>query len=237
MAFSRKHQTDGLLPTSTVHGFRYYKVAAMKELVTPYVPDANPLWDTIPAFGYKVHDYLEWNPSKEEEQKRKAEAVGRTNAWRAKKTNTQRAGDTSRDASQDAYVPDRIERESVRSFPERESDGKPRMQRPGASIAYEAMPEELQERAAWLVGRYGELFQQHRLGAKYRSRPNLDYEDAKTLVPLWNNARLEKLAALVLTTDDPWISRTDRSFKIFTMKASWADDKLRAWEIENGVAV
>ena len=38
------------------------------------------------------------------------------------------------------------------------------------------------------------------------------------------------LAVLVLTTDDPFIAKTDRGFKIFAMKASWADDKLTQWE-------
>lgn len=93
------------------------------------------------------------------------------------------------------------------------------------------------ERAGRLVEHYSELFVKHRFGAKYRQRPNLDWHDALTLVPLWDDGRLEKLAILVLTTDDPWISNTDRSFKIFAMKASWADDKLRAWETEHGVAV
>ena len=93
------------------------------------------------------------------------------------------------------------------------------------------------ERAGRLVERYGELFLQHRGGARYRPRPALDWQDALTLVPVWDDARLEKLAVLVLTTDDPWISQTDRGFKIFAMKASWADDRLRAWEAANGVAV
>jgi hypothetical protein len=48
---------------------------------------------------------------------------------------------------------------------------------------------------------------------------------------------LEKLAKIVLTTDDPFIAGTDRSFKIFALKASWADDRLRQWEKTNGVAV
>ncbi len=61
--------------------------------------------------------------------------------------------------------------------------------------------------------------------------------DALSLVPLWDDARLDKLAVLVLTTDDPWIANTDRGFKIFAMKATWADDRLKQWETEHGVAV
>lgn len=238
MAFCRKHQTDGRLPASTVKGFRYYKGPAMTELLTPYQPAAHALWETIAGFGYQVHDYLDWNLSKDEEDAdRDAAAIrmrrlrqGRKAALSSPERSYEHMGERS------PIVPDRREIGSG-SFPERESEGKPIFRRPGESIAYEPVPEELQERAARLVERYAELFCQHRLGAKYRSKPSPDYEDAKTLVPLWTDARLEKLAVLVLTTDDPWISRTDRSFKIFALKASWADDKLRAWETEHGVAV
>lgn len=97
--------------------------------------------------------------------------------------------------------------------------------------------EDVSLRGGRLVERYGELFIEHRHGARYRSRPNLDWQDACDLCRVWDDARLEKLAVLVLTTDDRFISSTDRSFKIFAMKASWADDKLRQWEIENELAV
>lgn len=94
------------------------------------------------------------------------------------------------------------------------------------------------ERAGRLVERFGELFVAHRYGAKYRQRPNLDWHDALTLVPLWDDARLEKLAVIFLTsTRDEWINRTDRSFKIFAMKASQMDQWLTEWEAENGIKV
>lgn len=90
-------------------------------------------------------------------------------------------------------------------------------------------------RAGRLVERYGELFREHRAGARYRQRPNLDWHDALTLVPIWDDARLEKLAVIILTTNDEWIAGTDRGFKIFALKATWADDRLKQWEAEHGV--
>lgn len=98
-------------------------------------------------------------------------------------------------------------------------------------------PTSIEMRAGRLVERYGELYQQHRYGARHKQRPNLDWHDAQELCRTWPDARLEKLAILVLTTDEQWIASTDRSFKIFAMKATWADDKLKQWEIANGVAV
>jgi hypothetical protein len=97
--------------------------------------------------------------------------------------------------------------------------------------------EEIAERAGRLVERYGELFYQHRGGAMYRPRPALDWDEGCDLCRLWpDDARLDKLATLVLTTDDPWISRTDRSFHIFALKASWADERLAAWEAKQVAA-
>lgn len=96
---------------------------------------------------------------------------------------------------------------------------------------------EISERAGNLVRRFDELFQEHRKGAKHKSRPAIDWNEACDLCRTWgDDKRLEKLAILVLTTDDAFISNTDRSFKIFALKASWADDKLRQWEIKQGIA-
>lgn len=93
------------------------------------------------------------------------------------------------------------------------------------------------ERAGNLVRRYGTLYSQHRHGAIHRQRPALDYHEAISLVKLWPDDRLDKLAVLVLTTDDEWITRTDRSFKIFALKATWADARLAAWEAEQKAKV
>jgi uncharacterized protein YdaU (DUF1376 family) len=85
---------------------------------------------------------------------------------------------------------------------------------------------------------YPEWYAKYRHGARLRLVANsLEWQDAESLVRTWPDDRLEKLAKIVLTTDDPFIAGTDRSFKIFALKASWADDRLRQWEKTNGVAV
>mgnify|MGYP001570366551 CR=1 FL=1 len=85
-------------------------------------------------------------------------------------------------------------------------------------------------RAGALVQRYNELYPIHRRGAYHRGSPSLDWSHACDLVRIWDDATLEKLAVLVLTTDDEWIAGTDRSFRVFASKASWADDRLKQWE-------
>jgi hypothetical protein len=89
-------------------------------------------------------------------------------------------------------------------------------------------------RAGDLLQHYKDLFVEHRRGARYHDRMHHDLEKALGLVRTWpDDARLEKLAVIVLTTDDEWISGTDRGFGVFEAKASWADDKLTSWEADN----
>lgn len=96
----------------------------------------------------------------------------------------------------------------------------------------ETVADALGQRAGSLLqDLYPEWYSKWRNGAKLRLVSNsLAYQDALSLVAAWDDARLEKLAQIVLTTDDDWISRTDRSFKIFALKASWADDRLKQAE-------
>lgn len=98
-------------------------------------------------------------------------------------------------------------------------------------------PEDVARRAGQLVERYGDWFTELRRGARLKVRPALDWQEACDLVRLWADERLEKLARIILTTDDEWIARTDRSFKIFAIKATWADGKLTQWEHEQGQKV
>ena len=75
---------------------------------------------------------------------------------------------------------------------------------------------------------YPAWYAQFRKGARLRLVANsLEFQDALSLVKTWDDERLYQLAQCVLTTNDPFITGTDRSFKIFALKASWADDRLR----------
>lgn len=218
MGFCRKFKTDGLIPHVTVKGFKAFSRARAKELTTPWREGENPLWLDVDGFGVKVHDYLEWNLSKDEESKEADGAAKRMRRLRSERRSVLGSPEQLGERS-----PDVPGRESVRSsFPERERERKP----------FALVEDDTATRAGWLVNRYGELFIQHRFGARHKARPNLDWQEACELVRLWPDARLEKLAALVLTTDEEWIAKTDRSFKIFALKATWADAALSAWEAE-----
>lgn len=91
--------------------------------------------------------------------------------------------------------------------------------------------DDLGERARTLLEHYAEWYSELRHGARLRLlRNSLEFQDALDLCALWPDERLEKLAKIVLTTDDSYISTTDRGFKIFARKASWADERLSKWE-------
>lgn len=221
MAFCRKHQTDGLIPLGTLQGFRYYKAVWARELATAYKAGGHPLWETVEGFGFKVHDYLFWNLSKEEEQSDKDAATARMRRLRKVRRDgvcsPEHIGERSPTCA--PFVPDR--RGEERAFKGKGSGEN---------------PTELAARAGRLREElYPDWYAKHRRGARLRLiASSLEFQDALTLVQTWDDERIEKLAVIVLTTDDEWISRTDRGFRIFALKASWADDKLREWEAQQG---
>jgi hypothetical protein len=224
MAFARRHQTDGLITFRDLKAFEYFTRSREKQLSVPYADGANPLWELVPATGYKIHDYLDWNPSKEEENERRAESKERMRQLRERRQSPGTPPVTafvtpSPPPVTRSFVLDRIESGS------------------GSSLRNDE--DELCERAGRLrEDLYPAWFAKYRNGARLRLVANsLEFQDALSLVRTWDDARLEKLAKIVLTTDESFIATTDRSFKIFALKASWADDRLRQWETTNGVAV
>lgn len=206
LSYSQQHLTDGQIPAAAIPA---RIVRAQRDLVTA------GLWKAQTA-AYQIHDYLQWNDSKDFVLKKRAEAKERM-------TNTRQR--SSRELLRRVGVGEE------RSTPEGESEGGPSV-RSGLVVAHD-----LGARAAAFVTRYALLYQQHRRGAKLlRSRPTLDWEQACDLVRTWDDARLEKLAVIFLTTDDEWIARTDRGFRVFVSRASWCDDRLREWEAKQARA-
>lgn len=219
LCYCQLNLTDGLIPREALHGFET-KRADVEMLCKVLVAGKGPLWEPIEGFGFKVHDYLEFNDSKDEVEKKRLASKHRTAESRARAQDRNTASNTLRTPYVTRTYP--LVRFSTKNLEEREKD--PR--------------EVLTDRAGRLVERYAELFYQHRKGARYHARPALDFPKACELVTTWpDDARLEKLAVLILTTNDDWISQTDRGFGVFASKASWADDRLSAWEKQHEVTV
>lgn len=222
LGFCRKYQTDGLIPMSSVRRFKSYSPKRMRQLLTPWNEGANPLWQDVPGFGVKMHDFLDWNLSKEEEHSERIAATARMRKFRAGKnghrdavTGTVTSGVTPSvtEGVRDAFVPGRG----------------------GKDLKH--LEENVDERPRILIERYRlEWYPKYRHGARLRIVGSpIEFQDAVSLCETWDDDRLEKLARIVLTTDDEFISGTDRSFHIFALKASWADDRLK--QAEQGVGV
>lgn len=77
------------------------------------------------------------------------------------------------------------------------------------------------------VDRYRELYTQHRNGAHYLGNPQSDFREASLLCETWDDARLEKLATVFLTTDHAFAEKGSRTLAQFRSMASWCDGKLR----------
>lgn len=89
----------------------------------------------------------------------------------------------------------------------------------------------LGKRAAALLETYSRLYAQHRHGARFR-RPlgNLEWTEAVEICRTWDDDTLAKLITILLTTDDDWVARTDRGWKVFNARVQWCADRLAEWE-------
>jgi len=125
LAYCRRKKTDGLIPFVAMRGFRYYARDREKELTRSAREGIAPLWRLIPAMGYMVNNYLDWNLSKEEEENEKAGAAARMRKFRTKGFGdgvTNGVTNAVTPAVTNAFVPDGI---GERSLTERESERKP----------------------------------------------------------------------------------------------------------------
>lgn len=90
---------------------------------------------------------------------------------------------------------------------------------------------------AAFVKRFCELYTEHRHGAKYLVKRAKDIPHVKALLRVYGPARLERVATVLLTTDEEWVEHTDRGLGILSVKASWCDGMLAEYEAEHGVKV
>jgi hypothetical protein len=205
MAYCRTMLTDGLIPHAALKLFHYATPRSVGELTASLTPSSSPLWESVEGVGYRVHDYLDWNRSRDKELEDRELAKARAVKSRSGVRRTSRVTCDARS----------VQEKVLGSFPEKGCGEKP-------------TDEVLGERAGRLREElYPAWYAKYRHGARLRLVANsLEFADALSLVRLWDDARLEKLARIVLTTDDEWIAGTDRNFRIFALKASWAENRL-----------
>lgn len=90
---------------------------------------------------------------------------------------------------------------------------------------------ENREIAEFLV-RFCSLYREHRHGARYFVVKEKHVPLLRPLLRAYGLERLDKLAQVLLRTDDEWVAGTDRGIGILSTKASWLDERLSAAEAQ-----
>lgn len=84
----------------------------------------------------------------------------------------------------------------------------------------------LSDRAGAFLERYQALYTKHRGGAHYHHRP-IDFQHALGLCRTWpDDARLDKIAVVFLTTDHKFAEEGSRTVGQMAALASWCDDRI-----------
>jgi hypothetical protein len=236
LAFCRRFQTDGMIPYVSARGFKAYSPKRTRELCAPWREGEKPLWVERAGVGYQVHDYLEWNPTKDEENEQRAASKERMRQMRERRFTPGTPMLRRNMPVTDGVVTRSEPSVTSRDVLDRRGIGTGSISEKGSGE--KPTEQDLGNRARELLENYPRWYAKERQGARLPQVFNsMQFQDACELCRTWDDARLEKLARLVLTTDDPFIAGTDRGWKIFTLKAAWADDRLKQWELANGVAV
>lgn len=96
LIYCQRNLTDGFIPRNALKllGVKSSHLDRLaQELCTSTVPKKAPLWSEICGVdgGFLVHDYLQWNDSKEVIQAKKKAAAARIAKWRARKEAEEKA--------------------------------------------------------------------------------------------------------------------------------------------------
>lgn len=98
-------------------------------------------------------------------------------------------------------------------------------------VEYAPLDANVTERAGRFIERYEAMYPEHRKGARYIVKPHRDYEAAVGLCRTWeDDERLDRIAAVFLTTDHKFAEEGSRTIPQFAALASWCDGKLAEWE-------
>jgi hypothetical protein len=80
LCYCQANLTDGLLPAAIVREMKA-KRADVDTMTRPLAGTYAPLWEVVDGFGFKVHDYLFWNDSREKVRQRQAKTKARKEKW------------------------------------------------------------------------------------------------------------------------------------------------------------
>ena len=84
LTYCQTHLTDGLLPHEALRDMAA-KRKDVELLSASLVEGKSALWEPVSGFGFKVHDYLVWNDSRDKVVERQDEAKRRKAEYDARK--------------------------------------------------------------------------------------------------------------------------------------------------------
>lgn len=206
LTYAQQHLTDGWLPALAIPGVL---TKGIKDVI------AVNLWATIDT-GYQIHDYLDWNDSRETVTKKRTEAKDRMAAARVRSSDVRTNEPTNKSRTSPEVLRGLVSSSSGSSS-ERERERKP---------INGTLDDEIAERAGRFCERYAELYPQHRKGARYLPKPALDWPKACELCAVWDSDRLERLAIVFLKCEEPFAQSGSRTIGQFAAMASWCDARL-----------
>lgn len=202
LSYCQTHLTDGFIPVAAMPNTHAIRSAG--SLMSA------GLWEARED-GYQVHDYCDWNDTRDVVRQKRMDAKERMS--RARSAQSVRANNS------------RTSSEVLRGVVTDHSSLKEMV------ASNLIVSTELADRAARFLERFDELYSQKMLGAKhFRRQPALDHTRAIDLCRTWDDERLDKIAVIFLTTNDEWISNTDRGLAVFAAKATYCDGLLSKWE-------
>lgn len=215
------YATDGLLPIDLLQ--RYLPTTKCATVCRVMTHSAVALWTQSEA-GPVIHDFHDYNPnSKQVKSYRKR--IGSKNGWSDESLSYETGNSIGLKSNGITHN---------RSTSRSRSTERPPCRSVSLENATDKNPKktdepltEIETRAARFVERYAEIFREVKLGARYLSRPTLDYQHALALVQLWDDERLELLVRVFLLTDDPYCRNGAGNIAHFKSRASWCDGKLR----------
>ena len=97
-----------------------------------------------------------------------------------------------------------------------------------------AQDEDRNEGVGAFIKRFCEVYARYRNGARYFIKREKHVPLIRALLKTYQPERLEKLAIVLLMTDDDWVQGTDRGIEILSVKASWLDNRLSEYEAKHG---
>lgn len=222
LCYCQTHLTDGLIPREALRqlGAKRRDVDMLSSVL---VDGKAPLWESIEAFGFKVHDYLTWNDCREKVVERQTDAKRRRDEYEARKK-----------AARLAASPERIPNASVNASKDA-SITKPNLTKEKKELSPAKEPPDPSVRAflTWFI----EEYKTRRHGAEYLVKWGKHTTLVKPMLKAVSLERLQNFARILLSdkTDDEFIVKSDRGIEVLSVKFNWISERLAQFEARSKV--